>query len=197
MCRNIHQFDRVHICLAPHISFKKNQTSGADVKFEGTVPSEDSYRMQILLLMKAILPTEFKIHTQMSERSTTIIISNQENERVVIEIVAHEQDGPEEREGSVIGHIKRCTTENSNISSIRSLGISSFSHSHSLTNDSFAGNQFSTRRPDERKKGRGCVWSKNDEVKVIHVWHDKNRTKAKITERMGPTTFKTTSINLN
>lgn len=103
---------------AVETSYKKNVTSGADVKRDGAVPHQHTYRIQILQLLKAVLPTsEYSIATQMKgadggRRNADIVVTNSEMERVVVEVVAHECD----RDGSVLEHICRCSTIYSKIS---------------------------------------------------------------------------------
>ncbi len=54
------------MCHAVETSYKKNVTPAADVKRDGAVPHEDTYQIQILQLLKAVLPTtEYSVATQM------------------------------------------------------------------------------------------------------------------------------------
>lgn len=131
------------------ISGKHNNTSGADVKVNNMVPLEDTYQVELFQLLRSALPASFSAHVGMNGPNTPragIAASNSKNEHVVVEVVAHECDGPVTRHGSVLEHLDRCANMYTKINGVRETWVSSplsfLYHSQTYTNYSFAGHQF-------------------------------------------------------
>lgn len=104
---------------------KRNETSGADVK-EGMVPHENTYVFEILQLLVSSLPNGFKIDPGLkapNSSRTDIVVTSPQSERVVLEMVAHERDGPATRKGSVLEHIERCENTHSKIKDVKELWV--------------------------------------------------------------------------
>lgn len=109
------------------ISNKKNETSGADVKSGEVVPHERAYAVELYALMTSGLPPSFQKDVEVNAPSTNekkpcradIVVTNSRKERVVVEMMAHDRDGPISRKASVLGHVQRCAKSYMKISGVK------------------------------------------------------------------------------
>jgi len=147
------------------------------------VPHEDSYKIQLHQFLAAHLPPSFAIDGGMNGPKALrpdIVVGNRSDERVVLEIMAHERDGPENHRGSVLEHIYRCHKQYSKIDNVKETWVVNFT----------------TRQPNLNKAGYGYVWSKYKNVQVIHVWHNLDWTTATTTQQVNGKMV-TNNLNLN
>lgn len=124
----LQQFDGDMMKRAALFSFKKNETSSADLKEGAAVPEENVYHLQIVYLLKGwlagsgwIIDSEFNVNS----KSADIVITSLQNERYVLELVAHARDSPATRKGSVQEHFERAEKFYSKIDG-RNFGFSMF-----------------------------------------------------------------------
>jgi len=153
---------------AVKVSYKKNETSHADVAIGDMVPQEAVYRTQIFIVLKSVLTENYKVDIEMLGHGSSIVVTNEHCERVVLELMAHECDGDEARHGSVMEHLHRCKEKYLKIEGTKQIWLINFT----------------TRRPDSKK---GYIWpGKGDSTHMIHVWHNLEWTEAIISEQKKP-----------
>lgn len=96
------------------------------MKFSQEVPHEDVYKVQLHQFLSTHLPPSFTKESGMNgpERSRPdIVVSNRRDEGVVVEVVAHERDDPEDCRGSVLERIHRCSRLYSKIKGVHTLWV--------------------------------------------------------------------------
>jgi hypothetical protein len=124
-CRLVNHFDVKCMRDAPLVARKSNETSDTQKQFP-LVPHENTYVFEIFQLLVSSLPPEFNIdpgfNTPGSSR-TNIVVTNENTQRVVLEMLAHERDGPVTRSRSVLGHFERCKTTYSQIDNVSELWV--------------------------------------------------------------------------
>jgi hypothetical protein len=111
---------------APQVTYKQNKTSGADEKAKEAVPHEDTYSFQLFRVLLATVPKSWTVFTRMvgphSSRAD-IVVDNKERERVVLELMAHEADGPVTTRGSVKEHLHRPSTKYAKIDNVKEVWV--------------------------------------------------------------------------
>jgi hypothetical protein len=125
-CRFVEYFDANRMRAAVLGANKKNETAGADAK-EGMVPHENTYLFELLRLLVPSLPDGFSVDPGLNAPNssrTDVVVTSPQSKRVVLEIVAHERDGPVTRKGSVLEHIQQCENTYSKIKDVEQLWVS-------------------------------------------------------------------------
>lgn len=112
---------------APAISGKHNNTSDADMKVNDWVPHEETYKVELFQLLTSALPPSFTKNIDLN--GPRVVVSNMQKEHVVVEVVAHECDGPANQKGSVLERIRRCAKIFTQIKGVREAWVSSSPHS--------------------------------------------------------------------
>jgi len=127
------------------------------------VPEEDIYHLEFALLIRDwfygvgwMLDTEFITN---SKKSADLVITSPSKQRYVLELVAHERDGPATRSGSVEEHFVRVENCYSKIQGVVELWVINFT----------------TRKPSN-----GYVWPSSKSVNAIHVYHTLDWKKASV-----------------
>ena len=149
------------------MSWKKNEESGAEAKVDQLVPSEHSYRLQLLIILKSwltgwVIDNEVNAHKQ----RTDIVLTGPNAERYVLELVAHARSGPKDRYGTLQEHFVRSTEY------LKALN----------PNEIWVVN-FTTKPPNQ------YLWPESINVQAAHIYHTLAWEKVKIT-------FKDTTVDV-
>jgi hypothetical protein len=193
LIRMLNLFQASRMREARRLTFKRNKTSGADAKAGDAVPHEDTYVFQLYRVLLASVPASWAIFTRMKGPHSSladIVVENKERQRVVLELMAHEADGPVTTRGTVMEHLHRSSAKYAKMDNVKEVWVINFT----------------TRQPSSEPKC-GYVWPEDAgvvnasaedgvSVKIIHVWHDLAWTTAKITEMGDAYAYTSTTVDL-
>jgi hypothetical protein len=81
---------------APKIFPKKNLTPNADIPEHSPVPHEEVYRKQLFCLLNWGLPRGYQVVKEIEKHAGVLVVWRDEiaARRVVVEVSAHDLDGP-------------------------------------------------------------------------------------------------------
>jgi hypothetical protein len=111
---------------APERTSKGNKTSRADVKTKRRVPHEDTYAFQLFRVLLAAIPDNWAVfpHYKSPDSSVPdIVVKNSRSEQVVLELLAHEADGPVTTPGTVKEHLHRSSTKYTKIDNVTEVWV--------------------------------------------------------------------------
>jgi len=163
---------------ASKYSYKKNETSHADVSNGASVPEEIVYHLELVILMKQWLLgfgwlIDFEFNEDLTSKFADIALTSPTTkDRYVLELVAHARDGPVTRNGTVLDHLDR--VENF-YSKIKGLNSTVYLLNIFLDVKELWVINFTTRQPTY-----GYAWSNSKKVTIIHIYHDLEWNKATV-----------------
>ncbi len=112
---------------APYATFKQNKTSGADVKITDVVAHENTYVFQLYRVLLAAVPDDWAVFTRMKGPDSSqadIVVEDSDSQQVVLELLAHEPDGPVTTRGTVMEHLYRSSTKYAQIDNVKEVWVS-------------------------------------------------------------------------